>query len=108
MNQTVTSKFISVYDISWMTNSLILATESFFCDHTGLVHFDPAYQETKFRLLEASASSVMAVSYNYLTGTLAYADIDGNFIFHTMAVIEKWGAFSRWSSSLYCPLRSSD
>ena len=88
MNQTVTSKFISVYDISWMTNSLILATESFFCDHTGLVHFDPAYQETKFRLLEASASSVMAVSYNYLTGTLAYADIDGNFIVHTMAVIE--------------------
>ena len=72
----------SVYDISWMTNGLILATESFFCDHTGLVHFDPAYQETKFRLLEASASSVMAVSYNYLTGTLAYADIDGNFVNH--------------------------
>ena len=91
MNQTVTSKFISVYDISWMTNSLILATESFFCDHTGLVHFDPAYQETKFRLLEASASSVMAVSYNYLTGTLAYADIDGNFIVHAKAVIELIG-----------------
>jgi len=73
-----------VYDISWMTNSLILATESFFCDHTGLVHFDPAYQETKFRLLEASASSVMAVSYNYLTGTLAYADIDGKIILSSL------------------------
>ena len=31
----------SVYDISWMTNSLVLGTESFFCDHTGVVHFDP-------------------------------------------------------------------
>ena len=44
---------------------------------------DPAYQETKFRLLEPSASSVMAVSYNYLTGTLAYADIDGKKEFFT-------------------------
>ena len=104
-----------------MTNSLVLGTESFFCDHTGVVHFDPgqgstnrkngptffpnrgqtelsvdptvrgpsleipdpAYQETKFRLLEPSASSVMAVSYNYLTGTLAYADIDGKKEFFT-------------------------
>ena len=58
-----------------------MATECFFCDHNGVVHFDPVFQETKFKLLESCNGPCSAVSYNEQHGTLAYADMLGKILY---------------------------
>jgi hypothetical protein len=59
--------------------SVALATEAFFSEHNGIVHFDPIFQETKFKIIEGGGSSLCSgVDYNEMTGTLAFTDILGN------------------------------
>ena len=57
---------------------MALATEAFFSEHNGIVHFDPIFQETKFKIIEGGAALCSGVDYNEMTGTLAFTDILGN------------------------------